>query len=116
MFRKLLDQGQAGDNVGVLLRGTKREEVERGQVLCKPGSIKPHTDFEAEIYILSKEYPFPPPTSRTVLSFRGLTIDLTRSHFMFDFHSLSIKISSTEKGPFRHGLSSLRIFLVIVFS
>jgi len=55
MFRKLLDQGQAGDNVGVLLRGTKREEVERGQVLCKPGSIKPHTDFEAEIYILSKE-------------------------------------------------------------
>ena len=55
MFRKLLDQGQAGDNVGVLLRGTKREEVERGQVLCKPGSIKPHTNFEAEIYILSKE-------------------------------------------------------------
>ena len=55
MFRKLLDQGQAGDNVGVLLRGTKREEVERGQVLCKPGSIKPHTQFEAEVYILSKE-------------------------------------------------------------
>ncbi|MDA1108034.1 MAG: elongation factor Tu [Proteobacteria bacterium] len=55
MFRKLLDQGQAGDNVGVLLRGTKREEVERGQVLCKPGSIKPHTKFEAEVYILSKE-------------------------------------------------------------
>ena len=55
MFRKLLDQGQAGDNVGVLLRGTKREEVERGQVLCKPGSIKPHTHFEAEIYILNKE-------------------------------------------------------------
>ncbi len=55
MFRKLLDQGQAGDNVGVLLRGTKREEVERGQVLCKPGSINPHTKFEAEIYILSKE-------------------------------------------------------------
>ena len=55
MFRKLLDQGQAGDNVGVLLRGTKREEVERGQVLCKPGSINPHTHFEAEIYILSKE-------------------------------------------------------------
>jgi elongation factor Tu len=55
MFRKLLDQGMAGDNVGVLLRGTKREEVERGQVLCKPGSIKPHTKFEAEIYILSKE-------------------------------------------------------------
>jgi elongation factor Tu len=55
MFRKLLDQGQAGDNVGVLLRGTKREEVERGQVLCKPGSIKPHTKFEAEIYILNKE-------------------------------------------------------------
>jgi elongation factor Tu len=55
MFRKLLDQGQAGDNVGVLLRGTKREEVERGQVLCKPGSIKPHTRFRAEAYILTKE-------------------------------------------------------------
>ena len=55
MFRKLLDQGQAGDNVGVLLRGTKREDVERGQVLCKPGSIKPHTKFEAEVYILTKE-------------------------------------------------------------
>ena len=55
MFRKLLDQGEAGDNVGVLLRGTKREEVERGQVLAKPGSITPHTKFEAEIYVLSKE-------------------------------------------------------------
>jgi elongation factor Tu len=55
MFRKLLDEGQAGDNVGVLLRGTKREEVERGQVLCKPGSIMPHTKFEAEVYVLSKE-------------------------------------------------------------
>ena len=55
MFRKLLDQGQAGDNVGVLLRGTKREEVERGQVLAKPGSITPHTKFAAEIYVLSKE-------------------------------------------------------------
>ena len=55
MFRKLLDQGQAGDNVGILLRGTKREEVERGQVLCKPGTIKPHTHFTAEIYVLSKE-------------------------------------------------------------
>jgi elongation factor Tu len=55
MFRKLLDQGQAGDNVGVLLRGTKREEVERGQVLCKPGSIKPHTKFECEVYVLSKD-------------------------------------------------------------
>jgi len=55
MFRKLLDQGQAGDNVGVLLRGTKREEVERGQVLCKPGSITPHTKFTAEIYVLSKD-------------------------------------------------------------
>jgi len=55
MFRKLLDQGQAGDNVGVLLRGTKREDVERGQVLCKPGSIKPHTQFECEVYILSKD-------------------------------------------------------------
>ena len=55
MFRKLLDQGQAGDNVGVLLRGTKREEVERGQVLCKPGSIKPHTKFTAEVYVLSKD-------------------------------------------------------------
>ncbi|HKP78147.1 MAG TPA: elongation factor Tu [Phenylobacterium sp.] len=55
MFRKLLDQGQAGDNVGILLRGTKREEVERGQVLCKPASVKPHTHFTAEIYVLSKE-------------------------------------------------------------
>ncbi len=55
MFRKLLDQGQAGDNVGVLLRGTKREEVERGQVLAQPGSITPHTKFEAEVYILTKE-------------------------------------------------------------
>ncbi|MCB1975901.1 MAG: elongation factor Tu [Nitrosomonas sp.] len=55
MFRKLLDQGQAGDNVGVLLRGTKREEVERGQVLAKPGSIAPHTKFTAEIYVLSKD-------------------------------------------------------------
>jgi elongation factor Tu len=55
MFRKLLDQGQAGDNVGILLRGTKREEVERGQVLAKPGSITPHTKFSAEVYVLSKE-------------------------------------------------------------
>jgi elongation factor Tu len=55
MFRKLLDEGRAGDNVGVLLRGTKREDVERGQVLAKPGSITPHTKFESEIYVLSKE-------------------------------------------------------------
>ena len=55
MFRKLLDSGEAGDNVGVLLRGTKREEVERGQVLAKPGSIKPHTKFKAEAYVLKKE-------------------------------------------------------------
>jgi elongation factor Tu len=55
MFRKLLDEGQAGDNIGVLLRGTKRDEVERGQVLCKPGSITPHTKFECEVYVLSKE-------------------------------------------------------------
>jgi elongation factor Tu len=55
MFRKLLDQGQAGDNVGVLLRGTKRDEVERGQVLAKPGSITPHTKFECEVYVLTKE-------------------------------------------------------------
>ena len=55
MFRKLLDQGQAGDNVGILLRGTKREDVQRGQVLCKPNSVKPHTHFTAEIYVLSKE-------------------------------------------------------------
>jgi len=55
MFRKLLDSGEAGDNVGVLLRGTKREDVERGQVLCKPGSITPHTKFEAEVYVLSKD-------------------------------------------------------------
>ncbi|EGY27785.1 GTPase, partial [Candidatus Regiella insecticola 5.15] len=55
MFRKLLDEGRAGENVGVLLRGTKREEIERGQVLCKPKSINPHTKFEAEVYILTKE-------------------------------------------------------------
>jgi elongation factor Tu len=55
MFRKLLDEGRAGDNVGVLLRGTKKEDVERGQVLCKPGSVKPHIHFEAEVYVLSKE-------------------------------------------------------------
>ncbi len=55
MFRKLLDQGEAGDNIGALLRGTKKEEVERGQVLCKPGSITPHTEFEGTIYVLSKE-------------------------------------------------------------
>jgi len=55
MFRKLLDQGQAGDNIGALLRGVGREDVERGQVLCKPGSIKPHTDFQAEVYVLSKD-------------------------------------------------------------
>ena len=55
MFRKLLDEGQAGDNIGVLLRGTKREDVERGQVLAKPGSITPHTKFNAEAYVLTKE-------------------------------------------------------------
>jgi elongation factor Tu len=55
MFRKILDQGQAGDNVGCLLRGTKREEIERGQVLCKPGSINPHTKYKAEVYVLKKE-------------------------------------------------------------
>jgi elongation factor Tu len=55
MFRKLLDEGRAGDNVGVLLRGTKRDEVERGQVVAKPGSITPHTTFEAEVYVLTKE-------------------------------------------------------------
>ena len=55
MFRKILDQGEAGDNVGVLLRGTKKDDVERGQVLAKPGTIKPHTKFEAEVYVLSKE-------------------------------------------------------------
>jgi elongation factor Tu len=55
MFRKLLDEGRAGDNVGLLIRGTKREEVERGQVVAKPGSINPHTKFSAEIYVLSKE-------------------------------------------------------------
>jgi elongation factor Tu len=55
MFNKSLDQGQAGDNAGILLRGTKKDEVERGQVLAKPGTVTPHTDFEAEVYILSKE-------------------------------------------------------------
>jgi len=55
MFRKLLDQAQAGDNIGALLRGIKKEEIERGQVLCKPGSITPHTQFEASVYVLTKE-------------------------------------------------------------
>ncbi len=55
MFRKTLDEGRAGENVGALLRGTKRDEIERGQVLCKPGSITPHTKFKAEVYILKKE-------------------------------------------------------------
>ncbi len=55
MFRKILDEGRAGDNVGCLLRGTKREEIERGQVLCKPGSITPHTKFKSEVYVLKKE-------------------------------------------------------------
>ncbi|KKU93261.1 MAG: Elongation factor Tu [Parcubacteria group bacterium GW2011_GWA1_48_11b] len=55
MFNKLLDEGQAGDNVGVLLRGLKKEDVERGQVLAKPGSVNPHTEFDAEVYVLSKE-------------------------------------------------------------
>ncbi|MDV7610045.1 EF-Tu/IF-2/RF-3 family GTPase, partial [Acinetobacter baumannii] len=55
MFRKLLDEGRAGENCGILLRGTKREEVQRGQVLAKPGTIKPHTKFDAEVYVLSKE-------------------------------------------------------------
>ena len=54
MFRKLLDQGQAGDNIGALLRGTKKEEVERGQVLCKPGSITPHSEFEGQVYVLTQ--------------------------------------------------------------
>ena len=54
MFRKLLDEGRAGDNIGALLRGTKKEDVERGQVLCKPGSITPHTNFEGQVYVLSK--------------------------------------------------------------
>ena len=55
MFRKQLDEGQAGDNVGVLLRGVEKEDIERGQVIAKPGSIKPHTDFEAQVYVLTKE-------------------------------------------------------------
>ena len=71
MFRKLLDQGQAGDNVGVLLRGTKREEVERGQVLAKPGTINPHTKFEAEVYVLTrkKAVGIPRSSRATVRSF-----------------------------------------------
>ena len=55
MFKKLLDQGEAGDNAGILLRGTKREDVDRGQVLAKPGTINPHTEFEAEVYVLTKD-------------------------------------------------------------
>ena len=72
MFRKLLDQGQAGDNVGILLRGTKREEVERGQVLAKPGTITPHTHFTGEVYVLSKEEggrSHTPSSTTIVLSF-----------------------------------------------
>src|SRR5574342_40309 len=61
MFKKLLDEGRAGDNVGLLLRGTKKEEVERGQVVAKPGSIKPHTKYKAEVYVLTKEEGGPPP-------------------------------------------------------
>ena len=75
MFRRLLDQGQAGDNVGLLLRGTKREEVERGQVMAKPGSIKPHRKFSATIYILSKEEG---GTSHPV--FQGLSSAVLFSH------------------------------------
>ena len=75
MFRKLLDQGQAGDNVGVLLRGTKRDDVERGQVLAKPGSITPHTKFEAEVYMLTKEEG---GTSHAV--FQGLPAAVLLSH------------------------------------
>jgi elongation factor Tu len=55
MFRKILDHAEAGDNVGILLRGTKREEIERGQVLCKPGSVTPHTEFEGQVYVLTKD-------------------------------------------------------------
>ena len=59
MFRKILDQGQAGDNIGALLRGTKKEDVERGQVLCKPGSITPHTNFEGQVYVLTSDGGWP---------------------------------------------------------
>ena len=75
MFRRLLDQGQAGDNVGLLLRGTKREEVERGQVMAKPGSIKPHRKFSATIYILSKE-----EGGRHTPFFQGLSSAVLFSH------------------------------------
>ncbi len=77
MFRKLLDQGQAGDNIGALLRGTKKEEVERGQVLCKPGSITPHTNFTAEVYVLNKRRAAATsrssPTGRPQFYFRTMT-------------------------------------------
>ena len=73
MFRKILDEGQAGDNLGVLLRGTKKDDVERGMVLAKPGSITPHTKFKAEVYILTKEEggrhtPFSMVTGRSFIS------------------------------------------------
>ena len=79
MFRKLLDEGQAGDNIGVLLRGTKREEVERGQVLAKPASITPHTKFECEVYILSKE-----EGGRHTPFFNGLPAAVLLSHHRCD--------------------------------
>src|SRR6187551_280304 len=81
MFRKLLDQGQAGDNIGVLLRGTKKEEVERGQVLCKPGSITPHSEFEGQVYVLTQSAAGRPKPffSNYVPQFFFRTTDITRS-------------------------------------
>ncbi len=77
MFRKLLDQGQAGDNAGLLLRGTKRDDVERGQVLAKPGTIKPHTKFEGEVYVLSKDAPVTPFFNGYRPQFYFRTTDIT---------------------------------------
>ena len=79
MFRKLLDEGRAGDNVGILLRGTKREEVERGQVVAKPGSITPHTKFESEVYVLTKDEGgrHTPLVKGVRLQFYFRTVDIT---------------------------------------
>ena len=81
MFRKLLDQGQAGDNVGILLRGTKREEVERGQVLAKPASITPHTKFTAEVYVLSKDW----PAESVLFSYERYSFGLIETRLLDDF-------------------------------
>ena len=77
MFRKLLDQGQAGDNIGALLRGTRKEDVERGQVLCKPGSITPHTNFEGQVYVLTRRRVAVTSRSSTIIGRSSSSVRLT---------------------------------------